>query len=339
MANEEEELAIPGSPIPPRPDEISPISTPGGSPTAESPKPIVIERIRSKKRLFGESKSGEIGPENKNEGSTEKSPSGKPPPKKQKYSKIDKKAIGKPLGRMSVRAPSAEPPPFRVTRSASSEAEGRAPRSPSAEPPPANKPKAVRPVVSPISERGEVKDEKLSESDNDDATRASPVPVRKSKDVEGKKAGNGRTTRKTSASGREGTVVQTPRSKTPKRKRDPSQSDIEEESKEGTATVSPRKPFHRPPKLEPQSSSTNVGIGSPLPTGITIEQQQMVVATKKFLQLSAPLLGDISSHKFANLFMNPVNERMAPGYRNLVYKPEDLKCNPLPSPTQQGLKS
>ena len=349
MANEEEELAIPGSPIPPRPDEISPISTPGGSPTTESPKPIVIERIRGKKRLFGESKSGEISPENKNQRSTEKSPSGKPPPKKQKHSKIDKKAIGKPPGRIGVaRAPSAEPPPFRVTRSASSEADGRAPRSPSAEPPPANKPKVVRPVVSPISERSEeVKGEELSESDNDDATMASPVPVRKS-NVEGKKAGNGRMTRKTSASGRkaeaeaterEGTVVQTPRSKTPKRKRDPSQSDIEEESKEETATVSPRKPFHRPPKLEPQSSSTNAGIGSPLPTGITIEQQQIVVATKKFLQLSAPLLGDISSHKFANLFMNPVNERMAPGYRNLVYKPEDLKCDPLPSPTQQVLKS
>ena len=248
---------------------------------------------------------------------------------------------------MSVaRAPSTEPPSFRVTRSASSEAEGRASKSPSAEPPPVNKPKAVKPVVSPISEGSEVKDEALSEFD-DDATMASPVPAHKSKDVEGKKAGNGRTTRKTSTSGRkaeaeaterEGTVVQTPRSKTPKRKRDPSHSDIEEESKEEAATVFPRKPFHRPPKLEPQSSSTNAGIGSPLPTGVAIEQQQMVVATKKFLQLSAPLLGDISSHKFANLFMNPVNERMAPGYRNLVYKPEDLKCNPLPSPTQ-GLKS
>lgn len=348
MANEEEEPAIPGSPIPPRPDEISPISTPGGSPTVESPKSIAIERIRGKKRLFGENKSGAISPENKKEGSTEKSPGGKPPPKKQKYSKTDKKTIGRPPGRMgAARAPSVEPPSLRATRSASSEAEGRASRSPSAEPPPVNKPKAVRPVVSPISDGSEVKDEQLSEADNDDATMASPTPARKSKDIEGKKAGNGRATRKTSASGRkadaeterEGTVIQTPRSKTPKRKRDPSQSDVEEESKQEAATVSPRKPFHRPPKLEPQSSSTNAGIGSPLPTGVTIEQQQIVVATKKFLQLSAPLLGDISSHKFANLFMNPVNERMAPGYRNLVYKPEDLKCNPLPSPTQQqGLK-
>ncbi|KAL7270113.1 hypothetical protein RUND412_007189 [Rhizina undulata] len=54
-------------------------------------------------------------------------------------------------------------------------------------------------------------------------------------------------------------------------------------------------------------------------------QQPMVVATKKFLQLSAPLLSDINSHKFANLFMTPVNERVAPGYRGMVYRPQDLK--------------
>ncbi|PWW73880.1 hypothetical protein C7212DRAFT_365497 [Tuber magnatum] len=335
----EEELASPGSPIPPRPDEISPISTPGGSPRVLSPKPIVIEKICSKKRLFGESKFVEISPENEDEGSTEKSPDGKPPPKKQKSSKADKKATGKPPGRVSVvRTSSAEPPPSKVTRSASAETERRASRSPSTEPLPANKQKAAKTVVSPISEGSEVKDEELSEIDNDDAIMASPAPARKGKEVEGKKTGNGRATRKTSASGRkadaeaterEDTISQTPRSKPPKRKRNPSQSDAEEESKGETTTVSPRKPFHRPPKLEPQNSSITTGIGSPLPTGVAIGQQQMVVATKKFLQLSAPLLGDISSHKFANLFTNPVNERLAPGYRNLVYKPEDLKCNPL----------
>ncbi|KAG0638732.1 hypothetical protein HOY80DRAFT_1009959 [Tuber brumale] len=330
MANEEEQPVSPGSPIPPRPDEISPISTPGGSPTVESPKPIVIEKIRSKKRLFGENKPKEISLENKNGGSTEKSPDGKPPPKKQKSSKADKKAIGKPPGRIGVaRASSAEPPPSKVTQSASAEVERR-PRSPSAEPLPANKQKATKTAVSPISEGSEVKDEELSEVDHDNAIMASPAPVRKGKEIEGRKGGNGRATRKTSASGRrvdaeaterEDTIVQMPKSKTPKRKRNPSQSDVEEESKGETTTILPRKPFHRPPKLEPQNS----GIGSPLPTGVAIGQQQMVVATKKFLQLSAPLLGDISSHKFANLFMNPVNERMAPGYRNLVYKPEDLK--------------
>ncbi|CUS08992.1 unnamed protein product [Tuber aestivum] len=334
MANEEEEMATPGSPIQPGPDDISPISTPGGSPRVLSPKPTVIEKIRNKKRLFSESKSGEISPKNKDGGSTEKSPDGKPPSKRQK-SKADKKAIGKPLGRISVvRTSSTEPPPSRVTRSASAEAERRASRSPSAEPPPTNKQKAAKTAVSPISEGSEVKDEELSEIDNDDAIMASPALVRKGKEVEGKKTGNGRTTRKAPASGRkadteaaerEDTIAQTPRSKTPKRKRNPSQSDAEEESKGETTTVSLRKPFHRPPKLEPQSSSITTGIGSPLPTGLAIGQQQMVVATKKFLQLSAPLLGDISSHKFANLFTNPVNERMAPGYRNLVYKPEDLK--------------
>ncbi|RPB00932.1 hypothetical protein L873DRAFT_1827324 [Choiromyces venosus 120613-1] len=335
MANDEEELSVPGSPIPPRPDEISPISTPGGSPTVESPKPIVIERMCGKKRLFDENKSSEINPENRNEGSAGKSPDGKPALKKQKSSKADKKATGKPSNRTGVaRVPSIEPPPSRVTRSVSAEAERRASRSPIAEPPPASDQGPAKAVVSPISEGSEVKDEEFSEVDNDDVVMVSPTPTRKGKEVEGRKAGNGRATRKASASSRkaeaepterEGAIVQTPRSKTPKRKRDPSQSDVEEESKEEAIMVSPRKPFHRPPKLEPQGSNITTGIGSPLPMGVAIGQQQMVVATKKFLQLSAPLLGDISSHKFANLFMNPVNERMAPGYRNLVYKPEDLK--------------
>ncbi|KAF8433314.1 Bromodomain-containing protein, partial [Terfezia claveryi] len=48
-------------------------------------------------------------------------------------------------------------------------------------------------------------------------------------------------------------------------------------------------------------------------------------ATKKFQQLSAPLLHNISAHRFANLFMAPVGERVAPGYSRLVYRPMDLK--------------
>jgi len=57
----------------------------------------------------------------------------------------------------------------------------------------------------------------------------------------------------------------------------------------------------------------------------TVGQQVQVIATKKFQQLSAPLLHNISAHRFANLFMAPVGERVAPGYSRLVYRPMDLK--------------
>lgn len=56
-----------------------------------------------------------------------------------------------------------------------------------------------------------------------------------------------------------------------------------------------------------------------------VGHQAQVIATKKFQQLSAPLLHNISAHRFANLFMNPVGERVAPGYSKLVHKPMDLK--------------
>lgn len=101
--------------------------------------------------------------------------------------------------------------------------------------------------------------------------------------------------------------------------------DDEEESEAEAASVSPTPQRRHFPKLENQGSNMTNSVPSPSPLTVSIGQQPLVVATKKFLQLSAPLLGDISSHKFANLFSHAVNERMAPGYRNLVFRPQDLK--------------
>ncbi|KAK6359250.1 hypothetical protein TWF696_000413 [Orbilia brochopaga] len=46
---------------------------------------------------------------------------------------------------------------------------------------------------------------------------------------------------------------------------------------------------------------------------------------KKFAQRANPLLNNVSAHRFANLFMKPVDERSAPGYSRIVYKPQDIK--------------
>ena len=79
------------------------------------------------------------------------------------------------------------------------------------------------------------------------------------------------------------------------------------------------------------SSSLSNIIASPSPVFAppkpisTVGQQVQVIATKKFQQLSTPLLHNISAHRFANLFMAPVGERVAPGYSKLVFRPMDLK--------------
>ena len=36
-------------------------------------------------------------------------------------------------------------------------------------------------------------------------------------------------------------------------------------------------------------------------------------------------MNDISAHKLASLFAKPLTEREAPGYKNLIYRPQDLK--------------
>lgn len=175
-----------------------------------------------------------------------------------------------------------------------------------------------------------VKDEETEVMDMDSPTPASispeEEPVKKPK-------GRGRPPRKPKLKpeGQEREPESKPKEKRPKRKRaeinapTPQTVDDGDDSEVDAASVSPTPQRRHAPKLEPQNSNATTNIPSPSPLTVAIGQQPLVVATKKFLQLSAPLLGDISSHKFANLFSNAVNERMAPGYRNLVFRPQDLK--------------
>ena len=50
-----------------------------------------------------------------------------------------------------------------------------------------------------------------------------------------------------------------------------------------------------------------------------------VLASRNFPRVVSVLLNDIQSHKLASLFAKPITERDAPGYRDLVYQPQDLK--------------
>lgn len=306
----------PGSPIPPRPDEISPISTPSRSPPPpESPKPSNNEKARGKKRLFQED---EQSPREQEESSRkedikqqqqkqqqlaqpDRGREEKPAAKRQKSTKHDKASGKKDAAKgSSIIEKGPVNPPVLENKVKDEEAEAVVMQSPA-------------PVVVPI----EVE------------------PVQKPK-------GRGRPPKKSKAKpeerGRE--IVQPqPKEKRPKRKRaethvpTPRVVDDAEDSEIDAASASPTPHRRNMPKLETQNSNATINMPSPSLT-VPVGQQPLVVATKKFLQLSAPLLGDISSHKFANLFSTAVNERMAPGYRNLVFRPQDLKSIAKPSSEQ-----
>ncbi|TGZ83046.1 hypothetical protein EX30DRAFT_394291 [Ascodesmis nigricans] len=86
-----------------------------------------------------------------------------------------------------------------------------------------------------------------------------------------------------------------------------------------------------PPKPTPISTTSGSSVSGASPAGlnapplVAVGQQPMVVATKKFTTLTAPLLANISGHRYANLFSAPVIESRAPGYRELIRRPQDLK--------------
>lgn len=50
-----------------------------------------------------------------------------------------------------------------------------------------------------------------------------------------------------------------------------------------------------------------------------------VVVSKNFHKTALLLINDISSHKLAGIFGKPLSERDAPGYKDLVLRPQDLK--------------
>lgn len=290
----------PGSPIPPRPDEISPISTPSRSPPPpEPPKAISAEKTRGKKRLFQEEEKSAQEKENgskedtKHQGRIDRGREEKPAAKRQKSMKHDK-------------TPAKSTP----TKGSSS---------------------VVKEVgnILPVPE-SKVKDEEIDAMELDSNTTANIVVEKKAPPE--KPRGRGRPPRKPKPQLQEQETESPAKDKRSKRKRAETKvptprtvSGNGGNSKADAASVSPTPQRRQKPKIESQNSNVTMNMPSPSPLTVAIGQQPLVVATKKFLQLSAPLLGDISSHKFANLFSSAVSERVAPGYRKLVFRPQDLK--------------
>ncbi|KAK6528510.1 hypothetical protein TWF281_009751 [Arthrobotrys megalospora] len=119
----------------------------------------------------------------------------------------------------------------------------------------------------------------------------------------------------------------------------------EDESEAATVTSStkrnPRRHHHQPSaSTEPELMDTNVETprdaatpadpATPRPSfhldmSINATPTSASASVKKFAQRANPLLNNVSAHRYANLFMKPVDERLAPGYSRIVYKPQDIK--------------
>lgn len=69
----------------------------------------------------------------------------------------------------------------------------------------------------------------------------------------------------------------------------------------------------------------------PPPTPRAIPQSRLpsdpslVTTTRNFSKTSQTLMNEVLGHKHAGIFTKPITERDAPGYKSLIYRPQDLK--------------
>ena len=62
----------------------------------------------------------------------------------------------------------------------------------------------------------------------------------------------------------------------------------------------------------------------PSPAPELFSKPGQVLASRNFARISQTVINDVIHHKVANLFAKPLTDREAPGYRDLIYRPQDL---------------
>lgn len=68
-----------------------------------------------------------------------------------------------------------------------------------------------------------------------------------------------------------------------------------------------------------------------------VDTSRFVMCTRGFHRTAAPIMNDVTTHKLASIFAKPLAERDAPGYHDLIYRPQDLKS--IKSAIHQGSKA
>jgi len=91
-----------------------------------------------------------------------------------------------------------------------------------------------------------------------------------------------------------------------------------ETATESTGTSKKRK---RGSQATPEDTNTN-NLSMTLPS---LNRSDYVLASRNFPRTSATIMNDVTAHKLASLFAKPLTEREAPGYKDLIYRPQDLK--------------
>lgn len=66
-------------------------------------------------------------------------------------------------------------------------------------------------------------------------------------------------------------------------------------------------------------------------------ESSQVYCTRNFPRTGQPIMNDVAAHKHASIFAKPLTERDAPGYKDLIYRPQDLKT--IKSAIHQGSKA
>ncbi|KKA18601.1 hypothetical protein T310_7438, partial [Rasamsonia emersonii CBS 393.64] len=74
-----------------------------------------------------------------------------------------------------------------------------------------------------------------------------------------------------------------------------------------------------------RGASESLELDTGQPTPIRHESSQYVLCTRNFPRTGAPIMNDVAAHKHASIFAKPLTEREAPGYKDLIYRPQDLK--------------
>lgn len=64
---------------------------------------------------------------------------------------------------------------------------------------------------------------------------------------------------------------------------------------------------------------------SPSASAFNDSRPNHVFGSRNFPRTSATIMNDISGHKLASMFAKPITDREAPGYKDLIFRPQDLK--------------
>ena len=65
-------------------------------------------------------------------------------------------------------------------------------------------------------------------------------------------------------------------------------------------------------------------VPTPSPALDSFSKPGHVLASRNFARISQTVMNDIIHHKVANVFAKPLTDREAPGYKDLIYRPQDL---------------